>query len=200
MDLQMPVMDGITATSIIREKHKLDTPIIAQTANTVQKDIDKCFEVGFSDYLPKPFSNDELIHKIGSTLQLKMIPKANLTTDKTSKSTIIENVLNLVDHDIMNAIEILEAYHQEMPINLQKINTAIQHKNLDELSKIGHAIKSTFKLFKMIDAHEIALSFENLMEHEVDYDKEFEKYRKLELIFQKSDKHVMAFLMEKSSV
>ena len=89
LDVMMPVMDGISATQLIREKHKIDVPIIAQIANTVQKDIDKCFEVGFTDYLPKPFSSDELIDKIGATLQLKMIPKSNLKKSKTKAITKI---------------------------------------------------------------------------------------------------------------
>ncbi|MBF0266124.1 MAG: transporter substrate-binding domain-containing protein [Gammaproteobacteria bacterium] len=53
MDIQMPVMDGIEATSLIREKDT-STTIIAMTANVLQEDKDKCFQAGMNDYLSKP--------------------------------------------------------------------------------------------------------------------------------------------------
>ncbi len=200
MDLQMPVMDGISATQLIREKHKIDVPIIAQTANTVQKDIDKCFEVGFTDYLPKPFSSDELIDKIGATLQLKMIPKSNLKKSKTKTKSLINSVLQLVDNDTANAVEILEAYHVEMPSNLSRLQHAIEENNLEEITKIGHSIKSTFKLFEMKEAHSISLDFENLTLETYNTTFALNQFKQLKSIFSQSDKQVVDFLMEKSSV
>ncbi|MCV5949919.1 response regulator, partial [Escherichia coli] len=60
MDCMMPVMDGFEATQIIRqievkEKRASRIPIIALTASVVDDDIQKCFDVGMDDYVPKPF-------------------------------------------------------------------------------------------------------------------------------------------------
>lgn len=53
MDMQMPIMDGVTATKKIRDlKH--DTPIIALTANAFEEDKQKCFDAGMNDFLSKP--------------------------------------------------------------------------------------------------------------------------------------------------
>ena len=67
MDVQMPVMDGLEATSIIREIER-DTgghiPIIGITAYSMKADRDKCIEAGMDDYLAKPFSKEEFYKKI----------------------------------------------------------------------------------------------------------------------------------------
>ncbi len=67
MDIQMPVMDGITATKKIREiettmEHRV--PIIAITANALAGDRDNCLAAGADDYLSKPFQMDELVERI----------------------------------------------------------------------------------------------------------------------------------------
>ena len=53
MDIQMPVMDGITATQEIRKLNR-DVPIIAMTANALKGDAEKSLEAGMTGYIPKP--------------------------------------------------------------------------------------------------------------------------------------------------
>jgi two-component system sensor histidine kinase/response regulator len=61
MDMQMPVMDGITATRGIRQLPQFRTlPIIAMTANVMASDRDKCVEAGMNDHLSKPIDPDVL--------------------------------------------------------------------------------------------------------------------------------------------
>jgi len=61
MDMQMPVMDGVTATVEIRQHPAFDAlPIVAMTANAMQQDRDKCMTVGMVDFVTKPIQPDEL--------------------------------------------------------------------------------------------------------------------------------------------
>ena len=61
MDMQMPVMDGVTATKVIRSKPQLgNLPIIAMTANVMAADREKCIEAGMNDHVAKPIDPDEL--------------------------------------------------------------------------------------------------------------------------------------------
>ena len=54
MDVQMPEMDGITATKKIRKTHPKELIIIAMTANALQGDKEKCLEAGMNDFISKP--------------------------------------------------------------------------------------------------------------------------------------------------
>ncbi|WP_229259130.1 ATP-binding protein [Duganella flavida] len=60
MDVQMPVMDGYAATSIIRNDLKLTLPIIAMSAGVLSEDVDRCRAVGMSDFIAKPILMDDL--------------------------------------------------------------------------------------------------------------------------------------------
>lgn len=64
MDCMMPIMDGLTATKMIREweqeNDKQKLPIIALTASVLQEEVDSCFEAGMDAYLPKPYKSQQL--------------------------------------------------------------------------------------------------------------------------------------------
>ncbi|MDD3375094.1 MAG: response regulator [Candidatus Omnitrophica bacterium] len=64
MDLQMPVLNGFAAAQIIRQEISHDLPIVALTAADDQEDREKCSEIGFNDFLTKPFNMDDFKDKI----------------------------------------------------------------------------------------------------------------------------------------
>lgn len=68
MDLRMPIMDGFTATRIIKSK-KPETPIIAVTSFTSEEERIRAFEQGCDDFITKPFKDKELIEVIKKHLR-----------------------------------------------------------------------------------------------------------------------------------
>ena len=63
MDIKMPVMYGMEATRLIKEKHP-NLPIIALTANAFDSDRQLAFEAGCDEFLPKPISSDVCLKTI----------------------------------------------------------------------------------------------------------------------------------------
>jgi len=59
MDISMPVLDGLQATRLLRER-EIQIPIIALTANAMQSDKDECQKAGMDDFLAKPIRSAEL--------------------------------------------------------------------------------------------------------------------------------------------
>ncbi len=81
MDIQMPVMDGMTATKIIRTTFKepiRSTKIIAMTANVLQEDVAHYLEAGMDAYISKPFQTEELLLKMDALIdKTKLINATN---------------------------------------------------------------------------------------------------------------------------
>ncbi|WP_240491571.1 ATP-binding protein [Alteromonas macleodii] len=68
MDIQMPEVDGLSATRHIRNVLKLKTPIIALTANAMQQDIDNCHAAGMDAHVGKPVDKARLVNTLGEFL------------------------------------------------------------------------------------------------------------------------------------
>ena len=181
MDLQMPELDGISATEILRNELKIQTPIIAQTANTIQKDVNRCFEVGMNDYLPKPYSSQDLIEKMTNFIKIhsssnvaqaypsplkESTPKHN--TKQTSSFDLYKKVMKLVDNDMDEAFDILETIQSELPIYFSELQDSYLSKDIEQFKKAGHKLKSTFRLFRINQAFTICLSVEMIDENNVD--------------------------------
>ncbi|OCH63180.1 response regulator [Vibrio splendidus] len=98
MDCMMPVMDGFEATSNIRRVEKETNatrriPIIALTASVIDDDIQKCFDVGMDDYVPKPFKFEMLKEKVLAAVEAMPLPAA-YKTKSTKKPATVTPILN----------------------------------------------------------------------------------------------------------
>lgn len=68
MDIQMPVMDGYSATQMLR-KHGYHKPIIGLSANVYKEDVEKCLQSGMNAHLAKPFSKEEIFRIVTHYMQ-----------------------------------------------------------------------------------------------------------------------------------
>lgn len=88
MDCQMPVLDGLEVTAIIREAESKvggHLPIIAVTAHAMKQDIDQCLAVGMDEHLSKPFKADQLRTMIRRALKTKAEPVVGSLQDQLTK-------------------------------------------------------------------------------------------------------------------
>lgn len=74
MDMQMPIMNGLEATKLIRSSENLkkkNIPIIAMTANASVDDVNKCFDAGMDRHIPKPVDINQLLNTLAEVCRLK---------------------------------------------------------------------------------------------------------------------------------
>jgi signal transduction histidine kinase/ligand-binding sensor domain-containing protein/DNA-binding response OmpR family regulator len=81
MDVQMPEMDGLEATEVIREQDIKQPVIIALTANTMQGDQEECLKAGMNDYISKPVKLERLV----SLLEKWAVQKVEALSIKVGK-------------------------------------------------------------------------------------------------------------------
>ncbi len=68
MDVQMPVMDGFTATRLIRQQLGLALPIIAMSAGVLDSEVGQCLAAGMNDFIAKPIDVDQMVAAISRHL------------------------------------------------------------------------------------------------------------------------------------
>lgn len=152
MDVQMPVMDGLEATKIIRSDIKLaNTLVIAMTANVGQKDRQLCFDAGMNDFIAKPIDPNFLV----STL-LKWL-KSDLTQAKSSHVRDVD-VAEMPGTDTLIDLSVLAvSLGQDDPVKMHKyfllfvdstkesmkeIEVALTNADLICAAALGHRLKS----------------------------------------------------------
>ena len=93
MDIQMPVMDGVTATKVIRRtlpEPARSVRIIAMTANVLQEDVQEYFSIGMNAYVSKPFQADELLLKMDTVMDIA--PENVAPTDNNAEPIVAEPI------------------------------------------------------------------------------------------------------------
>lgn len=153
MDLQMPVMDGLTATREIRKdttgEINQEVLIIAMTANAMKGDREHCIEAGMNDYISKPINMEKLRTLLTKYLVERTVGEQseNINNKKSITSennTIIFNENSLIsrlgnDKDL--ADEICEVFLETMPELLSQIQTSVEGKDLQSIRHYAHTIK-----------------------------------------------------------
>ena len=89
MDIQMPIMDGLTATKLIREKKEeyfQKVPILAMSARAFQKDKEECFEAGMNAHIVKPIDPTVLYEEMA-----KFLPIASETAETQTTTTVVSS-------------------------------------------------------------------------------------------------------------
>ena len=82
MDMQMPEMDGITATKEIRKRpHLAGLPVVAMTANAMQGDRDRCLAAGMNDHIAKPIEPEDLWQALLKWIAPRQIAQVDCVAD-----------------------------------------------------------------------------------------------------------------------
>ncbi len=141
MDVQMPEMDGLTATRIIRADPRwADLPVIALTAYALKGDRERCLEAGMNDYVSKPVRAPELFAAIA-----RHIPDAHVIgPDRQLPADAPINwaeVMERLGDDRAFFDELIQLFFQEIEQELPAMAQAVQNGNAETLIRLAHNLK-----------------------------------------------------------
>ena len=143
MDVQMPEMDGLTATRQICSQWKRDQrpQIIAMTANAMEGDRELCLEAGMDNYLSKPIRIQELIEVLE-----KCHSNQEIVMEKNS-AIDVEVLALLYDPDDENSsefmVEVINDYLEDAANLVADIKNSIVKQDAGMLRHMAHSLKST---------------------------------------------------------
>ncbi len=161
MDLQMPGMDGLSATGVIREKEKKSgdrTPIVALTAHAMKGDFDRCLAAGMDGYISKPIQRDQLLQAIE-----RFARKSGREDGAARRFPVPVEVFDMAQSldraggDVDLLLELAQIFLQISPRHLEEAAHAISVGDMTSLGNAVHALKSSMGNFAAKAAFQAAL-------------------------------------------
>ena len=153
MDVQMPEMDGLTATKEICKQWTKSRPrIIAMTANAMQGDKEMCLEVGMDDYISKPIRVEELKRALSQCQPIDFIVSDHtdmqqvdtLITDSSAiEASVLQTLSQMAGEQASIIIpELINSYLADASLRIEAMSTAITQGDAASLYQAAHALKS----------------------------------------------------------
>jgi CheY-like chemotaxis protein len=149
MDLQMPIMDGFESTKVIRNTLKINTPIIALTANAFKSELEQCLKIGMNDCVTKPFEEEKLLNSIHRlTYGNVQLPVAEITLKDGNEQKLynLHQLQAISRNDDAYCKKMIGIFIEQSTSSLSKIIEAYQNKDLAVVYSISHRIKPSIDL------------------------------------------------------
>jgi len=151
MDVQMPVMDGIEATRVLREDPRTRSlPIIALTAHALPEERERCLNAGMNDFLPKPFQADDLRAALDRWIagaRTAAVAGGSAPSQRPPSDAPVDMVQlreTMIEAGVEDVIPtLLSLFMQEMPERRAAIAESSEAGDFDALRDAAHSLKSS---------------------------------------------------------
>ncbi len=167
MDVLMPVLSGIEATTAIRERERTTggrTPILALTAAAMAGDREACLAAGMDGYVSKPLRPDELFSTIDALCAGRdpgAAAPAAQAADGASSVDLDALLRGFGGHRHL-VREVVDVFLEDAPALLKRVRDAARARDAAELASAAHTIKGSAGLFTLGRAYESAGRLERL--------------------------------------
>lgn len=168
MDIQMPEMDGYTATEEIRQRLKLTTPIIAMTAHALAGEKEKCIGYGMNEYISKPVREDQLYALITRFIK---ISKKEAEENSVAAASLPAGY-KLINLQYMKEVSggnaayektVTEQFMEVLPEDLDAIEKAWHQNDITRVRQLAHNMKTTISVMGL---NELLQPYLDLFEYE----------------------------------
>lgn len=187
MDVQMPVMDGLEATRLIRANQKLaGTTIIALTASASREDREQCMAAGMDDFISKPIRQDILYSVLARHLAGKpltgnafaaninaALPEENDLSDPTAIFDWVR-MTKLFGDEKEKLEQFLQSVLDSMQTSLRELDNALQKNDTQALLVLVHDMKAATSLVYANRFLELCIRLEDVAKKKMDASQERE--------------------------
>ncbi|MBL7729702.1 MAG: response regulator [Chitinophagaceae bacterium] len=157
MDVQMPGMDGITATKKLREQAGSVIPVIAMTAHVLPGERTRCLEAGMNDFLSKPLDEDVLIEMITKYCKANGDDTDGKAPAEMAGGINISYLHMVCGNDREKIKRVLAELQKQIPAEIEMLRKSIIRPDDMELKRSCHHLRSTLSLFSEATAPMIIL-------------------------------------------
>lgn len=185
MDLQMPVLDGYSASIAIRKRvencQKPEIPIIAITAHTSVHSREKCLRSGMVDFMPKPIDPETCLEVLSQWIHSDKISQAHTNSIAIEQHTPSDIEFQISEINIKTGIrraagneilfkKMLMEFLNEYQDIVQKLNNLFRNNNLDELKVLAHTLKGLGGNIGAENLHKNSFVLEQAIKHGIQAD------------------------------
>jgi len=165
MDVQMPRMDGLTATAGIRAWEKgtgSRLPIIALTAHAMKGDRERCIAAGMDAYVSKPVDAEELFGVIESVVDGARATRSDGAGVSDASPVDVEAVLRQVGGSRAALAEVLDLFREDGARMLDALKSALTTRDGSALERAAHQLRGALMTMAAPGAAAAALRLEEI--------------------------------------
>jgi len=176
MDLQMPEMDGFTATKLLRSDTRLQKiPIIAMTAHALVEERERCLEAGMNDHVSKPIDPDDLFSTLMRWAKPKpkqaAEPQTLITPIKEFDEVVLPEIAGINLADGLKRVagnrrlyrDLLEQFAVKQGDAATQISAALENGDLKLAERIAHTVKGVAGNIGITEAQSVAQKLEDAL-------------------------------------
>jgi len=168
MDVQLPDIDGIEVTKIIRENDanlNQNTPVIALTGHASEEHKKECLNSGFNSFITKPYSWDYLfieINRLTTSNSKSNINGNNRNNNGNNTNSVInlDKLLIALNGNKTVLKHLIEYYNKNYIEEINEIKQAFLSADFEKIEHLAHRIKSEVGNFEAMNAIDIARNIE----------------------------------------
>lgn len=143
MDVQMPVMDGITATKTIRSRLNKPVPIVGMTAYVQPNEIERCYAAGMNDYIAKPINEEQFFAVLKKYIYLASLQPVEVPLNSGHTDTDFTFLNKLCNGNEAAVKMVLAELDKQLPADIRSLENALSLYDRSALRSIVHHLKST---------------------------------------------------------